>query len=90
MEEDQQIGDRDDQSTDNHAKEEFDAQSLTEHLRELRSCLIISMVAVFAGFGVSYLFIKPIGTWFFKPLIEVMPEDGSLIFTSYQEGFFFI
>ena len=65
-------------------------QSLTEHLRELRSCLIISFVAVFIGFCLSYTVIRPIGTWFFKPLTEVLPDGTSLIVTSYQEGFFFI
>jgi Sec-independent protein secretion pathway component TatC len=65
-------------------------QALTEHLRELRSCLIVSMVAAFAGFCLAYSVIEPIGTWFFKPLVEVLPKGTSLIFTSYQEGFFFI
>lgn len=71
-------------------EEQFDAQSLTDHLRELRSCLMISLAAVIAGFAGSYGFIEPIGTWFFKPLTAVLPEGSSLIFTSYQEGFFFI
>ena len=74
----------------NTTTEEFEKQDLTEHLRELRSCLIISFVAVFIGFCLSYTVIRPIGTWFFKPLIDVLPKDTSLIFTSYQEGFFFI
>jgi sec-independent protein translocase protein TatC len=65
-------------------------QPLTEHLRELRSCLIYSFGAIFAGFCFAYLFIRPIGSWFFKPLTEVLPAETSLIFTSYQEGFFFI
>jgi len=69
--------------------ESFESQALTEHLRELRSCLIISFVAVFVGFCLSYAYIQPIGHWFFKPLTEVLPEGTSLIFTSYQEGFFF-
>ncbi len=69
---------------------EFESQALTDHLRELRSCLIKSFLVIIVGFAVSYAFIKPIGTWFFKPLIEVLPDGGSLIFTSYQEGFFFI
>ncbi len=68
----------------------FQKQALTEHLRELRSCLIIAFVAVFICFGLSYTVIRPIGTWFFKPLVDVLPEGSSLIFTSYQEGFFFI
>ncbi|THB73873.1 MAG: preprotein translocase [Desulfobulbaceae bacterium] len=70
--------------------EKFDEQTLTEHLRELRGCLIYSFVAVFIGFCLSYVVIRPIGTWFFKPLTEVLPDNTSLIFTSYQEGFFFI
>lgn len=71
-------------------EQESEGQALTEHLRELRSCLITSLLVIIAGFGVAYAFIKPIGTWFFKPLIEVLPDSSSLIFTSYQEGFFFI
>jgi sec-independent protein translocase protein TatC len=70
--------------------ENLQRQALTEHLRELRSCLIISFVAVFIGFCLSYTVIRPIGTWFFKPLTDVLPEGTFLIFTSYQEGFFFI
>lgn len=68
----------------------FEDQPLKEHLRELRSCLIYSFAAIFVGFCLSYIVIRPIGTWFFKPLTEVLPEGTSLIFTSYQEGFFFI
>jgi len=70
--------------------EDFAKQSLTEHLTELRSCLIVSFLAVAAGFSVAYCFIQKIGYWFFKPLFDVLPEDSSLIFTSYQEAFFFI
>ncbi|MDP3479315.1 MAG: twin-arginine translocase subunit TatC [Desulfoprunum sp.] len=70
--------------------EDFEKQALTEHLRELRTCLIVSFVAVFIGFCLAYYFIRPIGTWFFKPLTDVLPKGTSLIFTSYQEGFFFI
>jgi len=71
-------------------QEEFNPQTLTDHLRDLRSCLIVSLVAVVVGFAGSYGFIESIGAWFFKPLTDVLPEGSSLIFTSYQEGFFFI
>ena len=69
---------------------QFNKQSLTDHLAELRSCLIIAFGAVFAGFALAYGFIRPIADWFFRPLVQVLPEDKSLIFISYQEGFFFI
>lgn len=74
----------------NQIHDKFETQALTDHLKELRSCLIVSFAAVFVTFCLSYTVIEPIGIWFFKPLTEVLPEGTSLIFTSYQEGFFFI
>lgn len=70
--------------------EQFHAQTLSDHLRDLRSCLLISFAAILAGFAGSYGFVESIGVWFFKPLTDVLPKGSSLIFTSYQEGFFFI
>ena len=70
--------------------EDFKKQMLTEHLTDLRSSLVRSFIAAGIGFAVSYAFIKDIGNWFFEPLYEVLPEETSLIFTSYQEAFFFI
>jgi sec-independent protein translocase protein TatC len=69
--------------------ESLDQQSLTQHLAELRSCLIVSLAAVAAGFALAYSFIRPIADWFFRPLVQVLPENKTLIFISYQEGFFF-
>lgn len=70
--------------------EQFNGQSLTDHLRDLRSCLLVSLAAIVVGFAASYGFVDSIGIWFFKPLTDVLPAGSSLIFTSYQEGFFFI
>jgi len=70
--------------------DEFQKQGLTEHLRELRTCLIYSVLATVAGFALSYSYSKELGQLLFKPLYEVMPEGSNLIFISYQEGFFFI
>ena len=72
------------------AAEQFNTQSLTGHLRDLRSCLIISLAAIVVGFTGAYNYVEAIGVWFFKPLTDVLPQGSSLIFTSYQEGFFFI
>ncbi len=70
--------------------DQFDKQTLTGHLRELHSCLIFSVGAIVAGFALAYNFIRPISDWFFRPLMEVLPAGKTLIFVSYQEGFFFI
>lgn len=70
--------------------EEFETQSLIEHLADLRKCLIAILIAVGIGFAVSYSFVKEIGQWFLKPLFDVLPAQSSLIFVSYQEAFFFI
>ncbi len=66
------------------------SQALTEHLRELRSCLIWSFAAIIVGSCLAYSVIQPIGKLFLQPLTAVLPPGSSLIFTSYQEGFFFI
>jgi Tat protein translocase TatC len=42
-------------------QEQFDQQSLTEHLRELRSCLLIAFAAVAAGFAVALQLCSAIG-----------------------------
>ena len=69
---------------------ELKQQALTEHLAELRQCLIISLLAILVGFGASYSYVKELGAWFLKPLFEVLPQGTTLVFTSYQEAFFFI
>ena len=68
----------------------LEKQALTEHLRDLRNSLVRSLIAVLVGFAFSYYFVQGIGEWFLRPLFEVLPEDSTLIFTSYQEAFFFI
>jgi sec-independent protein translocase protein TatC len=70
--------------------EEQKKQALTEHLTDLRKCLIFSLGAVAVGFGISYSFVKDIGTWLFNPLFKTLPDQSSLIFVSYQDAFFFI
>ena len=70
--------------------DDFQKQALTEHLTELRKCLIYSLLATVAGFALCYSYSKELGQLLFKPLYEAMPTGSSLIFTSYQEGFFFI
>jgi sec-independent protein translocase protein TatC len=69
--------------------ENLSQSTLIEHLAELRSCLMISLAATAAGFAGAYAFIQPLADWFFRPLMQELPAGKSLIFISYQEGFFF-
>ncbi|MDD2468470.1 MAG: twin-arginine translocase subunit TatC [Desulfobulbus sp.] len=70
-------------------EEQLQQQALTAHLAELRSCLLISLGGVAAGFAAAYSVVRPLADWFLRPLVKVMPVGKPLIFTSYQEGFFF-
>ncbi|MFH1626016.1 MAG: twin-arginine translocase subunit TatC [Pseudomonadota bacterium] len=60
----------------------------TSHLEELRRRLIICFIAVGIGFVASYFFSKRIFTILMQPLLDVLPPDGSLIFTGLAEAFF--
>jgi len=60
----------------------------TMHLEELRSRLITCVIAVAIGFGLSYAFKEEIFRILALPLIEVLPEQSSMIFTGLPEGFF--
>ncbi len=61
---------------------------LTGHLQELRKRLILSFIAVGAGFFVCYAFADTVFNILAVPLMKVMPAGGSLIFTSVAEAFF--
>ena len=61
---------------------------LTAHLQELRKRLILSFIAVGAGFILCYALAQPIFDILAAPLLKVMPAGGSLIFTSVAEAFF--
>ncbi len=62
--------------------------SLTEHLSELRTRIIRSLLAIVVAACVCYVFIEPIFAILSRPLLEVLPKDSTLIFTSYPEAFF--
>jgi sec-independent protein translocase protein TatC len=61
---------------------------LTSHLKELRKRLILSFIAIAAGFVICYAFSQPLFDILSKPLLKMMPEGSSLIFTSVAEAFF--
>ncbi len=67
---------------------EEDKLPFTLHLEELRSRLIKSAVAVAVGFAACYGFKEQLFEILTRPLIQVMPDGGRLIFTGLPEAFF--
>jgi len=63
-------------------------EELKPHLRELRKRLAISVGSIVILFFVMFAFWDPILNWMTAPLIEVLPEGSSVIFTKVQEPFF--
>ncbi len=60
----------------------------TAHLEELRKRLIACFIAVGAGFVLSYGFKEKLFEILVRPLIQVMKEGDTLIFTGLPEAFF--
>ncbi|MGQ9509774.1 MAG: twin-arginine translocase subunit TatC [Thermodesulfobacteriota bacterium] len=61
---------------------------LTAHLKELRTRLIASFVAIGIGFVLCYIFSQTLFNILAKPLFKVLPQGGALIFISVAEAFF--
>lgn len=60
----------------------------TAHLEELRSRLIYCFVAVFIGFAISYFFKEKLFDILVAPLVKVMGQGDTLIYTGLPEAFF--
>jgi sec-independent protein translocase protein TatC len=61
--------------------------SFLEHLEELRHRLIVAAAAIFVGFLVAFAFIGRIFAFIMRPLQEVLPAGGKLIYTEPAEAF---
>ncbi len=62
------------------------AQSLIDHLTELRTRLIYSAYAVFAGFGVAWFFCEKVFDVIRQPIEKYLPVGG-LVFTAPMDKF---
>jgi len=60
----------------------------TAHLEELRRRLIVCFIAIGIGFILSYIFSKRIYYLLMQPLLDVLPPEGTFIFTGLTEAFF--
>jgi sec-independent protein translocase protein TatC len=63
-------------------------EELKPHLADLRKRLAISVGTVVVMFFVMFFFWEPLLAWMTTPLVEVLPEGSSIIFTKVQETFF--
>lgn len=68
--------------------QEHEKLPFTAHLEELRRRLIASFAAVGIGFVLCYTVKETLFEILTRPLIEVMPNDGKIIFTGLPEAFF--
>ncbi len=62
-------------------------QTLTQHLTELRTCLIRSLLSLIAGMVASLYFAKEIFHFLQEPLLRVLPEGSRFIATGPIEAF---
>lgn len=62
--------------------------TFTEHLEELRWCLLKSLGAVVLGFALSYAFSERIFAFMVAPLRQILQPGESLIGTGVVEAFF--
>ena len=62
--------------------------SFLEHLDELRTRLILSVSSLLVGFLAAFAFIAPIFEFIMRPLQEILPNDGRLVYTEPTEAFF--
>ncbi|MFO8113013.1 MAG: twin-arginine translocase subunit TatC [Desulfosalsimonadaceae bacterium] len=68
--------------------EDAEKLPLTEHLEELRNRLIRCIIAIFSCFVVAYVFKEKLFEILVAPLIKVMRQEDTLIFTGIPEAFF--
>lgn len=61
--------------------------SFLEHLDELRRRLVVAILAVAGGFLIALLFIDRIFGFVMRPLQQILPHGGKLIYTAPTEAF---
>ena len=62
--------------------------SLMDHLRELRQRILYSLVAAFVAFLLCWYFVEPVFNFLTRPLLDVLPEGSTAMYTTLPEAFF--
>ena len=79
--------DRDRVDEDSAGEDAGGKMSFLEHLDELRRRIVYAVVAIFLGFVISFFFIDDIFNFIMRPLQELLPPGGTLIYTDPTEAF---
>ena len=61
--------------------------SFLDHLDELRKRLVVTALALLGGFLICFAFINPIFDFIMRPLQEILPDGGQLVYTEPTEAF---
>ena len=61
--------------------------SFLDHLDELRRRIIYALAAVLIGFVISFVFINPIFDFIMRPMQQLLPPGGTLVYTDPTEAF---
>lgn len=61
--------------------------SFLDHLDELRRRIVYAVISVFVGFVVAFFFINEIFNFIMRPLQQLLPPGGTLIYTDPTEAF---
>jgi sec-independent protein translocase protein TatC len=77
----------DDEDDDPHIDDSGSKMSFLEHLDELRKRLIYICWSLLAGCIVAYIFISQIFDFIMRPLQQMLPPGGKLMFTQGAEPF---
>jgi sec-independent protein translocase protein TatC len=77
----------DDEDDDPHIDDSSSKMSFLEHLDELRKRLIYICWSLLAGCIVAYIFIAQIFDFIMRPLQQMLPPGGKLMFTQGAEPF---
>jgi sec-independent protein translocase protein TatC len=61
--------------------------SFLEHLDELRRRLVVAVSAIGVGFLIAFAFIGQIFAFIMRPLQQILPAGGKLVYTEPTEAF---
>ena len=77
----------DDDDAEESAEDAGGKMSFLEHLDELRRRLVVAIIAVAVGFLIALFFIDRIFAFVMRPLQQILPHGGKLIYTEPTEAF---